>query len=367
VELEQTMHRTDTIGVGVIGFGYWGPNLARNLSMLHLDGVELRAIADLDPTRRMRATSMHPMARIVDNAEDVILNGDIDAVVIATPVDTHYDLVRKALAAGKHVLVEKPLAATVGEAIELSALADRLGLILMVGHVFEYTEAVRYIRDTVASGGLGDILYIRSLRVNLGIYQRDINVLWDLAPHDVSIINYVLGGEPESVSAVGRAHITEGVPDIVNLNLYFGDRTLVTVVVSWLDPRKIREMTIIGAQKMLVYDDVSATDKIRVYDKGVDGPADYDSFGDFHYSYRYGDITSPMIEHREPLRSECEHFIGCIRHGKQPRSDGASGVRVVRTLAAAQASLDRAGETVSLEDPMIDDISAMVGGRRGAA
>jgi len=191
-------------------------------------------------------------------------------------------------------------------------------------------------------------------------------VLWDLAPHDISIINYVLGGAPEAVSAVGSAHITEGVPDIVNLNLYFGERTLVTVVVSWLDPRKIREMTIIGSQKMLVYDDVSATDKIRVYDKGVDGPADYDSFGDFHYSYRYGDITSPMIEHREPLRAECEHFIDCIRHGKQPRSDGASGVRVVRTLAAAQASLDSSGETIALDDPALADIGATVTRTDGA-
>jgi predicted dehydrogenase len=360
MEERQITKRTDTIDVGVIGFGYWGPNLARNLSVLRLDGVELRTIADLDPTHQMRAESMHPMSQIVDSAEAVISDPDIDAVVIATPVHTHYRLVRDSLLAGKHVLVEKPLAGTLAEAVELSALAERLGLILMVGHVFEYTEAVRYIKNAITSGQLGDILYIRSLRVNLGLYQRSLNVLWDLAPHDISIINHVLGEAPQAVSAVGRAHITEGVPDIVNLNLYFGDRTLVTVVVSWLDPRKIREMTIIGSQKMLVYDDVSATDKIRVYDKGVDGPSDYDSFGDFHYSYRYGDIISPMIEHREPLRAECEHFIDCIRHQKQPRSDGASGVRVVRTLAAAQVSLDGSGEMISLDDPALAEISAEV-------
>jgi predicted dehydrogenase len=207
---------------------------------------------------------------------------------------------------------------------------------------------------------LGDILYFRSLRVNLGIYQRDINVLWDLAPHDISIIQSVLGAAPNAVSAVGHAHVTAGVPDIVNLNLDFGESRLATVVVSWLDPRKVREMTVIGTRKMLVYDDISPTEKVRLYDKGVDGPARYDSFGEFQYAYRYGDIRSPMLDDSEPLREECRHFIDCIRQGKQPISDDESGLRVVRSLAAAQLSLERSGEMVSLTDPAIADVTGLI-------
>jgi len=355
---------SDQVSVGLIGFGYWGPNLARNLAALRTSGVDLVAIADLDPANAMRAQGLYPMAVVSESADAIILDPTIDAVVIATPTETHYELSRRALEAGKSVLVEKPLGATVEEAETLQSLAEERGLVLMVGHVFEYTEAVRHIKEAVDSGDLGDVLYIRSLRVNLGIYQRTINVLWDLAPHDVSIINYVLGSAPRAVSAVGRSHITSGVPDIVDLNLYYGDNTLATVVVSWLDPRKIREMTVIGSRKMLVYDDVSATEKIRVYDKGVDGPSQYDSFGDFHYSYRYGDIVSPLLDLSEPLRAECEHFIDCVRHRKQPRSGGASGVRVVKSLAAAQVSLDAAGEVVTLDDPRLAEVSATISARR---
>jgi predicted dehydrogenase len=349
-----------TVRLGIAGFGYWGPNLARNFSSLRTDGVVLAAIAEADPVKRLRAEGLYPGTEVVADAEEIFSDPSIDAVVIATPPDTHFSLVRRALDLGKHVFVEKPLASTVHEAEALVARADDLGRILMVGHVFEYTEAVQHIREAVISGELGEILYIRSLRVNLGIYQRTINVLWDLAPHDVSILNYVLGSEPSAVSAVGRAHITAGVPDIVDLNLYYGDSTLATVVVSWLDPRKIREMTIIGSRKMLVYDDVSSTEKIRVYDKGVDGPSEYESFGQFHYSYRYGDIVSPLLEHHEPLASECAHFVDCIRFGKKPRSDGASGLRVVKALAAAQVSLGRMGQMVTLDDPAARSVSAVI-------
>ena len=350
----------DRLRIGLIGYGYWGPNLARVLDHLRSDGVDLVAIAERDATQRMRAGEMFPTVDVVTDGTDLIHDEGIDAVVIATPVGSHFDLAATALEAGKHVFVEKPLAATVAEAEDLVSLARRKYRVLMVGHVFEYTEAVSYIKRVIESGELGDILYIRSLRVNLGIYQTDINVLWDLAPHDLSIINYLLGTEPSSVSAVGQAHVTEGVPDIVNLNLSFGEQTLATVVVSWLDPRKIREMTIIGSKKMLVYDDVSSTEKVRVFDKGVDGPGHYESFGDFHYAYRYGDIVSPMLEHREPLGEECRHFIDCIRLRKEPRSGGRSGLRVVRALAAAQASLERHGARITLDDPLTREVSGRV-------
>jgi predicted dehydrogenase len=348
--------------IGLIGYGYWGPNLARVLSRLWSDDVDLVAIADQDATQRMRAGDIFPMLDVVSDGMDLIRDESIDAVVIATPVGSHFHLAAPALKAGKHVFVEKPLAATVFEAEELVSLARREDRVLMVGHVFEYTEAVNYIRNVIDSGELGEILYIRSLRVNLGIYQTDINVLWDLAPHDLSIINYLLDGEPVSVSAVGQAHVTEGVPDIVNLNLSFGEKTLATVVVSWLDPRKIREMTIIGSKKMLVYDDVSSTEKVRIFDKGVDGPGHYESFGEFHYAYRYGDIVSPMLEHSEPLGEEVRHFVDSIRLNKEPRSGGNSGLRVVRALAAAQASLERNGAKISLSDPIVGEVSGRVDG-----
>jgi predicted dehydrogenase len=352
----------DRLRVGLIGYGYWGPNLARVLTRLWSEDVDLVAIADRDPTQRMRAAESFRMVDVVSDGMDLIRDESIDAVVIATPVGSHYHLAAPALEAGKHVFVEKPLAATIGEAQELVAIARRRDRVLMVGHVFEYTEAVNYIREVIDSGGLGEILYIRSLRVNLGIYQTDINVLWDLAPHDLSIITYLLNGEPASVSAVGQAHVTEGVHDIVNLNLAFGDKTLATVVVSWLDPRKIREMTIIGSKKMLVYDDISSTEKVRIYDKGVDGPGHYESFGEFHYAYRYGDIVSPMLEHSEPLGEEIRHFVDSIRLNKEPRSGGNSGLRVVRALAAAQASLERHGMKVSLDDPIVEEVSGRVDG-----
>ncbi|MFO7299810.1 MAG: Gfo/Idh/MocA family oxidoreductase [Actinomycetes bacterium] len=349
------------VRIGLIGYGYWGPNLARNVSALAGDGVELAAIADRDAAQRMRAREAFPGVEVVEDGMALIQRPDVDAVVIATPVGSHHALARAALMAGKHVMVEKPLAATVAEAEELVTLADQKGLVLMVGHVFEYSDAVEYMKEVVDSGELGEILYIRSLRVNLGLYQRDINVLWDLAPHDLSIVNFLLGNEPQAVSAVGRAHVTPGVEDIVNLNLHYESSPLVTVVVSWLDPRKIREMTVIGSRKMLVYDDVSAIEKIKIFDKGVDRPSSYSSFGEFHYSYRYGDIVTPMIRIREPLSTECQHFVDCIRHGKSPRSDGHSGARVVRGLSAAQLSLQRDGAMVRLDDPAVRTVSGRIG------
>lgn len=316
-------------------------------------GVRMKAVADPDPVRRLRASSMFPSVEPVASTEELIADPSIDAIVIATPVHTHYELVKASLIAGKHVLVEKPITTSVAKSEELTTLAEDLGLILMVGHTFEYTPAVNYIHDLIEKGELGRTMYIRSQRVNLGQHRTHVNVLWDLAPHDISIILHLLGSMPTHAAAMGRAHINEKVDDIVSVNLEFDDNIMANIILSWLDPRKVREMTIIGSDKMLVYDDTSNTEKIRIHDKGVDYPAEYRSFGEFQVSYRYGDIISPTLENFEPLAVQSDHFVECIRTNKTPRSDGHSGTRVVRVLAAAQLSLNTGGERIALDDPRV--------------
>jgi len=342
-----------TVTVGVAGFGYWGPNHVRNMTSLAGQGVVMKAVADIDPVRRMRAKTMFPWVSPVEDTNTMINDVEIDAVVIATPVHTHYDLVRRALFAGKHVLVEKPMTTNVAKARELTDLADELGLTLMVGHTFEYTPAVGFIHDLLEKGELGQTLYIRSQRVNLGQHRSHVNVLWDLAPHDISIILYLLGTMPTHATAQGRAHVNANIDDIVTLNVEFDNNVMANIILSWLDPRKVREMTIIGSEKMLVYDDTDNNEKIRIYDKGVDVLPEYRSFDEFQVSYRYGDITSPQIENFEPLAVQTSHFIECIRTQKRPRSDGESGSRVVQVLAAAQLSLNRGGIRTAIDDPAV--------------
>jgi predicted dehydrogenase len=304
--------------------------------------------ADRDPARRQRISELYPMVRVETDASLVFQDPSIDAVVIATPVETHYPLAKQALSLGKHVLVEKPLVTDPDQAEELIYLAETGGRVLMVGHTFEYTAAVNRIREIIASGELGEILYIRSLRVNLGLFQTDINVLWDLAPHDVSILLYVLQMAPTAVMAVGNANINRTIEDVASITIEFDSDVMANIIVSWLDPRKVREMTIVGSKKMLVYDDTSANEKLRIFDKGVDGPKDYESFGEFPYSYRYGDIVTPFLQEHEPLREECAHFLGCIKTGETPRSGGKAGLDVARVLSAAEASLRAGGQRVEL-------------------
>jgi predicted dehydrogenase len=337
------------VRVGVLGCGYWGPNHIRNFSSLRGDGVEMAVAADRDEGRRNRIGGLYPWVRLEIEADTVLDDPEIDAVVIATPVSTHYPFAKKALEAGKHVLVEKPFVTSSEQANELCKLAESKGLTILVGHTFEYTAAVNRIREIVANGELGEVLYIRSLRVNLGLFQKDINVIWDLAPHDISILLYALQQMPVSVSAVGSAHVTKGIEDVAVITLQFGETLMANVVVSWLDPRKVREITIVGNQKMLVYDDVSPNEKVRIYDKGVEGPSHYDSFGEFQYSYRYGDIVTPMLNEQEPLGVECRHFIACIRGEEQPRSSGRVGANVVRILEAANESLKQDGARIKLD------------------
>jgi predicted dehydrogenase len=331
----------DTVRIGVIGAGYWGPKLIRNFHEISNASVTL--VSDLREDRLEHIRKLYPGIQTTTRAADVFA-APIDAVVIATPVATHWELARAALLEGKHVLVEKPMTASSEQAMDLIALAKAHQRILMVGHTFEYNPAVMALKDIIASGQLGQIYYINATRVNLGIFQRDINVVWDLAPHDISILLYILGTFPHSVSARGEAYVQPGIHDVAYVSVYFPDKIMADIRVSWLDPCKIRRITVVGSQRMVVYDDLEPLEKIKIYDKGVDRPPYTDTFEEFRLSYRYGDITSPPIPLTEPLRLECEHFIECVRTGAEPRSNGWSGLRVVKILEYAQRSLLNSGQ-----------------------
>lgn len=328
------------VKVGVIGAGYWGPKLVRNFQEIPDAGMAM--VCDLQEDRLTHIKELYPAVRLTKDYREV-LTSDVDAVAIATPIPTHHQLAKEALLEGKHVLVEKPLTANSEQAEELVELATQTGLTLMVGHTFEYNPAVEYLRRLVASGEMGRIYYINATRVNLGIFQPDINVVWDLAPHDVSILLFILGMLPVNVSARGGAYVQRRIHDVAYLTLQFPNEILADVRVSWLDPCKIRRITVVGSKKMVVYDDVEPTEKIKLYDKGVDVPPYSDTLEEFHLSYRYGDITTPAIPNAEPLRLECEHFLHCIRTGEKPRSDGQDGLEVVRILEAATRSLLNGG------------------------
>ncbi|HEX9412554.1 MAG TPA: Gfo/Idh/MocA family oxidoreductase [Ktedonobacterales bacterium] len=330
---------------GVIGYGYWGPQLTRNLDRLPIG--EVAYIADLSPDRREVAHFEFPSAHVTSDIDEV-LHSAVDAIVIATPIRTHYDLARRALDSGKHVFVEKPLTAESAQAIKLMHQAERMERVLMVGHTFMYNPAVEELRRLMQSGALGRLYYIDAVRVNLGLFQRDINVMWDLAPHDLSILSYILGKHPQRVSAHGGAYVRGQIHDVVYLSLEYPDGLLAHLHMSWLNPSKVRRFTLVGDQQMAVYDDVEATEKIRIFNRGVDSPNHTSTFGEFQLSYRYGDIVSPHIHWSEPLAVECRHFAECIMEGAAPRSDAREGLRVVQILEAADASLAADGAFVPI-------------------
>ncbi|MBW2058454.1 MAG: Gfo/Idh/MocA family oxidoreductase [Deltaproteobacteria bacterium] len=335
------------ITIGIIGCGYWGPNLIRNYTQLAQSRMLM--CCDLDRKKLDRMEALYPGIVTTDDFKRLINNPEIDAIGIATPVFTHYELAKEALLHDKHVFVEKPLCHNSEACLDLIRLAEKKDRILMVGHTFEYTAAVNKIREIVARGDLGEILYISSVRLNLGLFQPDINVIWDLAPHDISIITYILGKHPVSVNGQGKGHYKKEIEDVATITLNFPNGTIAFIHSSWLDPKKVRRTTIVGNKKMLVYDDTEPQEKIKIYDKGVEAPPYYDTFGEFPFSYRYGDIYSPRIEEYEPLRHECAHFIECIEKNQTPRSDGYSGLRVVSVLEAASESLKRQGKAVPIK------------------
>jgi len=335
--------------VGVIGCGYWGPNLIRNF--INLDEAYVKTCADLLQERLDHMKSLYPTVETTRDYRDIIEDEEIDAVVIATPVSTHYQLATEALEAGKHVFCEKPLASNVEDGIKMVDLAEQKNRVLLVGHTFVYTAAVNKMKELVNSGELGEVYYISTSRLNLGLFQEDINVIWDLAPHDISIMNYVLDSSPVSVSSCGYSYIQPGIEDVAFVTLRYPGSVMANIHVSWLNPNKIRKTTVVGSKKMLVYDDVSSLEKIRIYDKGVDVVPHYDTFGEFQLSYRYGDIDIPKLEDAEPLKVECKHFIDCIEKGAKPRSSGRDGLEVMLVLDGAGKSIKRKCQEVEIEYP----------------
>ncbi len=337
----------ERINIGVIGCGYWGPNLIRNFQAL--TDCQVQKISDINPERLSYIQKLYPEIDTTDQVDNIINDTAIDAVVIATPVHLHFELAQKSLQAGKHTLVEKPMASSVAECQKLVELAQQQKLVLMVGHTFIYAAAVRKIREIVASGDIGEIRYISARRLNLGVFQYDLNVVWDQASHDLSIILYLTQQMPLSVSCQGKAHITEGIEDVANLSLDFADGNFATIQNSWLHPSKVREMTIVGSRKMIIYDDTEPLAKVKIHDKRVETPPHYDTFADFKFSYNYGDSYAPYLKHVEPLKAQGQHFLDCIRHGTQPDSSGGEGLQVVQILEAATESLQNNGAKIQIE------------------
>jgi predicted dehydrogenase len=334
---------SDPVRVAVIGLGYWGPNLVRNLA--ELDQAELVAVCDLDPERLALVGRRYPAVRRTFSAADVIAADDVEAVLIATPVSSHHALGVAALSAGKHVFVEKPLATSVREGSELAGLASRRGLILMPGHTFLYSPPVVAIHDLIASGALGHLLFISSSRVNLGLHQPDVSVVWDLAPHDFSILRYWLGETPTHVSATARACIGD-LPDVAFIDLEYESGPIAHVELAWLAPSKLRRTTIVGSEKMVVYDDTS-NEPVRIFDSGVH-LREPETFGEFRLTYRTGDIVSPRIDASEPLSLELRDFCQAIRQGRPPRSSSGVGLEVVRMMEAVDRSLASEGARIDV-------------------
>jgi predicted dehydrogenase len=335
------------INVAVIGCGYWGPNLLRNL--WSLPGCTVLGVCDKDQDRLDHMASLYAGLRTVQDHEELLSEKNLDAVVVATPVNSHNPLAIECLSAGKHVFVEKPLADSVEAGTEMVNAAAAASRVLMVGHTYVYSPPVNQIKEIVDSGEIGDVLYINSRRLNLGLFQKDINVMWDLAPHDLSIILYLLGHDPVTVSCQGADHFNRGIEDITNLTLMFPNEVLVSVQSSWLDPRKIREMTIVGSKKMIVYDDTEPLEKVKIYDKRVEVPPHYDTYAEFQFSYHYGDISIPYVKQAEPLKIETQHFLSCIEEGCECQSGGEEGLRVVSILERANESLHSNGARIGLK------------------
>lgn len=332
------------VDVGVVGLGYWGPNLMRALS--RLPRVRLKYGCDLDEARRSKQARLYPETRFTGSFEDLLSDDELDAVVVASPVPTHAGLARQALLADKDVFVEKPLALSPPDAEQLVELAAERNRILMVGHLLEYHPAVSRLKSIVSSRELGDIFYLYANRLNLGIVRQNENALWSLGPHDLSVAMYLVDQEPVEARATGHSYLNSGVEDVVFASLRFGDGKVAHFHMSWLDPHKERQITVVGSEKMAIFDDMARDEKLKIYDKGVQKP-EYESYGEY-LSLRFGDVVAPYLPNGEPLKLECEHFVECLMQRKQPISDGHDGLRVVRALDALQRSLDTGGEPVSL-------------------
>ena len=333
--------------LAVVGCGYWGPNLIRNFRSL--PGCRLKVMCDLNEQRLKHLHQLYPEVEGSTDFEAILADREINAVAIATAVRFHYPMAKASLLAGKHTFIEKPMAASAAECEELIEIAQKQGLVLMIGHTFLYSPAVRKMKEIIRSGDVGNIRYICARRLNLGLFQKDINVAWDLAPHDISIILYIMEEAPMSVSCSGSAHVNGKIEDVTTMCLSFKNRRSAIIQSSWLDPRKVREMTIVGSRRMIVYDDVAQNDKLKIFDARVETPPHYDTFADFHYAYHYGDVYVPYIKQEEPLKIECQHFLDCITQHIRPLSGGQQGLEMVRILEASSLSLQQHGAAVAIE------------------
>jgi len=334
------------VNVAVVGCGYWGPNLVRNFQSL--PDCKVKTVCDTNPQSLEHQKHIYPEVKTTTRYEDILSDSAIEAVALATPVHTHHPLAAQSLGAGKHTFIEKPMATSSEHCRALIDLAEARQLTLMVGHTFVYTAPVLKIKEIIASGEIGEVMYISSRRLNLGLFQKDINVAWDLAPHDVSIILFVLDHDPVSVNCQGKAHVNPAIEDVTNMTINFANGGIAMIQSSWIDPRKIRETTIVGTKKMIVYDDNEPLEKIKIYDKCVEVPPHYDTYAEFHFSYHYGDMHAPYLKQIEPLKVECQQFLESLEYGKKSPSSGEEGLKVVQVLEAAARSLKNGGSEVKL-------------------
>lgn len=335
------------MNIAVVGLGYWGPNLLRNLYELHR--CEKIIACDLDEVKLNRIKSRYPVVEVTTDFSQVINDDHIDGVIVATPVSSHFPLAHQVLNAGKHLFLEKPFTSSRIEAEKLIETGKKNRCVIMVGHTFEFSPPVLKIKEFLDNKELGEIFYISSSRVNLGLHQKDVSVIWDLAPHDFSCIFFWLGEQPVFVSALGKDYVQRDIPDVAFVNLQFSSGCIANVQLSWLAPSKLRRTTIVGSEKMLVYDDTENIEKVKIYDKGVNYK-DPETFGEYHLSYRSGDVLSPRIDSFEPLRKEMEHFLDCCETGSTPQTDGYNGLRVVKTLEAAEHSLKNGGVVINIDE-----------------
>lgn len=338
--------------MGLVGCGYWGPNLLRNLT--RTSGCRVKWVCDSDPERVSKAAEAFDIPHSTGEVQEILDDGKVDALVLALPVSRLYEVGLRALAAGKHCLIEKPIAMSSNEARELIRVAEARGRVLMAGHTFEYNAAVRHVKKLIDGSELGDIYYINCQRVNMGIVRQDVNALWSLAPHDISILLYWLGVEPLEVSATGARFLQRDFEDFVSTNLRFPGNRHAHLLVSWLSPEKMRKISIVGSRRMVVYDDVSLDCKVQIYDKRVERHANNGGgagdFGEFQLLVRTGDVLVPKLDLVEPLKAECNHFIECCRSGQRPLTDGENGLRVVRVLEACERSMRANGRFVRLDE-----------------
>jgi len=332
------------IRAAVIGVGYWGPNIVRNFMME--PNIDLKYCADLNQERLMYIKKIYPTIETTLNYEEIVLKSDVDLVAICTPVYTHYEIAKKALEAGKHVFIEKPMTSTTNQAIELVNLAEQKNLHIFVDHTFIFTGAVQKIKELIDSGGLGELYYFDSVRINLGLFQHDINVIWDLAPHDISIMQYLLSVKPQAVGATGSDHLNNGLEDVAYLTVYYPDKLIAHIHVNWLSPVKIRQTLLAGSKKMIVWDDNQPSEKVRIYDKGIELIETKDQVYKTLIQYRTGDMYCPKIDDTEALRKETQNIVNCLLKGEKPLVNGQDGFMVVKILEASQESIKNKGKEI---------------------